>query len=120
MLYAVAGCKGCGNGGISQAEDTSYAVEAVRLLPYLQQHYSQHFIDQICLVKIDTEVTRTQLFATGGEYDKISVNVDIKGHDVTILEDMKNTTLRPPIMWIEWYFSFKFVDEKIKLLEVTI
>ena len=37
-----------------------------------------------------------------------------------ILEDMKNTTLRPPIMWIEWYFSFKFVDEKIKLLEVTI
>ena len=69
MFYAVAGCNGCGNGGISQAEDTSYAVEAVRLLPYLQQHYSQHFIDQICLVKIDTEVTRTQLFATGGEYD---------------------------------------------------
>ena len=67
MLYAVEGCNGCGNGGISQAEDTSYAVEAVRLLPYLQQHYSQHFINQICLVKIDTEVTRTQLFATGGE-----------------------------------------------------
>ena len=46
-------------------------------------------------------------------------DVDIEGHDVMILEDMKNTTLRPPIMWIEWYFSFKFVDEKIKLLEVT-
>ena len=37
-----------------------------------------------------------------------------------ILEDMKNTNLRPPVMWIEWYFNFKFVDEKIKLLEVTI
>ena len=32
-------------------------IQAVRLLPYLQQHYSQAFIDQICLVKIDTEVS---------------------------------------------------------------
>ena len=49
-------CDGC-NGGISSLDSAAGAVQAVRLLPYLQQHYSEAFIDQICLVKIDTEVS---------------------------------------------------------------
>ena len=50
------GCNGC-NGGISSLDPAAAEIQAVRLLPYLQQHYSQAFIDQICLVKIDTEVS---------------------------------------------------------------
>ena len=32
------------------------SVPAVRLLPYLEQHYTRDFINNICIVKIDTEV----------------------------------------------------------------
>ena len=32
------------------------SVPAVRLLPYLEQHYTREFINNICIVKIDTEV----------------------------------------------------------------
>ena len=49
------------NGGISDSvSDTSQKirVQAVRLLPHLLTHYGQHFVDQICFVKIDTEVCR--------------------------------------------------------------
>ena len=58
------GCQGC-NGGIPAegAEGhnvlSGYSVPAVRLLPYLEQHYSRDFISNICVVKIDTEVSIT-------------------------------------------------------------
>ena len=32
------------------------SVPAVRLLPYLEQHYTREFINNICIMKIDTEV----------------------------------------------------------------
>ena len=60
-------CQGC-NGGIpSDQTDHSKVMEgisakAVRLLPYLEEHYTKEFIDNICMVKIDTEVCKkTQL-----------------------------------------------------------
>ena len=43
----------------------------------------------------------------------------VQGHDVVIIEDMKDSLWRPPVMWIEWYFRFKFANAKIGLLEVT-
>ena len=54
------GCRGC-NGGIPPGDDQSdviqdISVTAVRLLPYLETHYSKQFINNICIVKIDTEV----------------------------------------------------------------
>ena len=58
-------CRGC-NGGIpSDAKHSQviegFSVQAVRLLPYLEAHYTKKFIDNICIVKIDTEVcNRTQ------------------------------------------------------------
>ena len=53
-------CKGC-NGGIAAEDDHSAVIEgvsaqAVRLLPYLEEHYTKQFINNICIVKIDTEV----------------------------------------------------------------
>ena len=53
-------CQGC-NGGIpaddrNQKVIDGFSIPAVRLLPYLEDHYSQEFIDNICMVKIDTEV----------------------------------------------------------------
>ena len=56
------GCQGC-NGGIPSEDDhnndkviSGFSVPAVRLLPYLEEHYTKLFIDNICFVKIDTEV----------------------------------------------------------------
>ena len=56
------GCQGC-NGGIPSDDDHNndkviggFSVPAVRLLPYLEEHYTKLFIDNICIVKIDTEV----------------------------------------------------------------
>ena len=55
------GCKGC-NGGIphQDAEHSQvmegFSAQAVRLLPYLEAHYTKEFIDNICIMKIDTEV----------------------------------------------------------------
>ena len=58
---------------------------SVRLLPYLQLHHSATFLDNICLVKLDTE-----------------------GHDVIILQDLVHTTFRPPVIWTEWYALYRF------------
>ena len=52
--------------------------------------------------------------------DRLNTKYDsVQGHDVVILEDMKDSLWRPPVMWIEWYFRFKFANDKIGLLEVT-
>ena len=58
---------------------------AVRLVPYLQLHHSATFLDNICMVKLDTE-----------------------GHDVVILRDLVDTTFRPPVIWTEWYALYRF------------
>ena len=63
----------------------SYTVPSVRLVPYLELHHSATFLDNICLVKLDTE-----------------------GHDVIILQDLVHTTLRPPVIWTEWYALYRF------------
>ena len=82
------GCNGC-NGGISEGSNRSshYSVRSVRLVPFLIQNYPQHFLDNIKMVKIDTE-----------------------GHDVVILEDLKHFNFRPPIIWTEWFELYKFVN----------
>ena len=63
------GCQGC-NGGIpSEVKHNKhnhviegFSAQAVRLLHYLEAHYTREFIDNICIVKIDTEVcNKTQL-----------------------------------------------------------
>ena len=69
-------------------------MEAVRLYPFLQSHYDNNFLDKVCLLKIDTE-----------------------GHDVVILEDLSEE-FRPPVILIEWFRDFLFVDKKANLLEV--
>ena len=51
------GCEGC-NGGITYNPEEyfgDYTAQAVRLMPFLIQEYSQEFVDNICLVKMDTE-----------------------------------------------------------------
>ena len=60
-------CQGC-NGGIPSDQMhlskvmEGFSANAVRLLPYLEEHYTKEFIDNICMVKIDTEVCKkTQL-----------------------------------------------------------
>jgi len=82
------GCNGC-NGGISEGSNSSsqYSVRSVKLVPFLIQNYPQHFLDNIKMVKIDTE-----------------------GHDVVILEDLKHFNFRPPIIWTEWFQLYKFVN----------
>ena len=83
------------NGGITGAETSSgLSVEAVRLYPFLQSHYDNNFLGKVCLLKIDTE-----------------------GHDVVILEDLSEE-FRPPVMLIEWFRDYLFVDKKANLLEV--
>ena len=82
------------NGGITQSASRSdLAVEAVRLSPFLHSHYSEQFLDNVCLLKIDTE-----------------------GHDVIILDDLSED-FRPPIIWTEWFREYIFNDVK-KELEV--
>ena len=83
------------NGGITEAETSSgLSVEAVRLLPFLQSHYDNSFLEKVCLIKIDTE-----------------------GHDVVILEDLSEE-FRPPVILIEWFRDYLYVDKKAFLLEV--
>ena len=89
-----AGSKGA-NGGIAQSAGSSdLAVEAVRLSPFLQSRYSEQFLDNVCLLKIDTE-----------------------GHDVIILDDLSED-FRPPIIWTEWFREFQFVNFTARVLEV--
>ena len=67
---------------------------AVRLYPFLQSQYSQQTIENICVIKIDTEA-----------------------HDVVILADLP-AAFRPPVIWLEWFREYQFVDMKNVILEV--
>lgn len=81
------GCGGC-NGGIGAGrigKDMEVQVESVRLHPFLSSHYSQQWLDNLCLIKLDTE-----------------------GHDQVILSDLAKSDLRPPFIWTEWFASYKF------------
>ena len=69
-------------------------MEAVRLSPFLHSQYSQEFLDNVCLLKIDTE-----------------------GHDVVILDDLTED-FRPPVIWTEWFRDYQFLDLKEFILEV--
>ena len=95
------GCGGC-NGGISHVQNRftmdNYSVRSVRLYPYLQHHYSESFIDNICMIKIDTE-----------------------GHDVVILSDL-DEKLRPPVIWVEWFRRYKFLiyDDENQKFELEV
>ena len=89
-----AGSKGA-NGGIAQSAGSSdLAVEAVRLSPFLQSHYSDTFMDNVCFLKVDTE-----------------------GHDVLILGDLSDH-FRPAVVWTEWFREFQFVNFTARVLEV--
>ena len=72
------------------------SVPAVRLYPFLWSRYSDKFLDNICVIKIDTE-----------------------GHDVVILADLP-AQLRPPVIWVEWFREFQFADLSKLLLEVRV
>ena len=77
-------CKGC-CGGITK-DNGSSQVPSVRLYPYLLDYYGPNFVDNICMVKIDTE-----------------------GHDAVILSDM-DPKFRPRLLWVEWALRFEFYD----------
>ena len=96
VSYESDGCNSC-NGGITEGSNSSlfYSVRSVRLVPFLIQNYPQHFLDNIGMIKIDTE-----------------------GHDVVILEDLKHFNFRPPIIWTEWFEMYKFANISNKLLLV--
>ena len=54
------GCDGC-NGGITENPEEyfgDYTYLAVRLRPFLLQEYSQKFVDNVCIIKMDTEECR--------------------------------------------------------------
>ena len=40
------------------------------------------------------------------------MKIDTEGNDVFILEDLKNFSFRPPIMWIEWFVFYRDVEKK--------
>ena len=83
------------NGGIAQSTSSGdLMVESVRLSPFLHSQYSQEFLDNVCLLKIDTE-----------------------GHDVVILDDLTED-FRPPVIWTEWFRDYQFLDFKEFILEV--
>ena len=42
-----------------------------------------------------------------------------QGHDVVILEDLKKTEWRPPVMWVEWFLDYKFIKPEEKFFEVS-
>merc|ERR1711953_504474 len=78
------------NGGIAQSTTRGdLMVESVRPSPFLHSQYSEEFLDNVCLLKIDTE-----------------------GHDVVILDD-----LSPPVIWTEWFRDYQFLDFKEFILE---
>ena len=101
-------CKDC-CGGISKrhSADKSHPVSSVRkglltnyqeftkiihlyrLLSFLENKYGENFLNNICILKIDTD-----------------------GHDVVILEDLKHSRLRPPIIYTEWFLDYKFIKDK--------
>ena len=72
-------CNGC-NGGISEG---GVPVKAVALVPFLLQKYSKEFVQNICMVKIDTE-----------------------GHDPVILRSLPSW-FRPKLIWTEWFVGFE-------------
>ena len=76
------------------AGSSDLAVEAVRLSPFLQSHYSDTFMDNVCFLKVDTE-----------------------GHDVLILGDLSDH-FRPAVVWTEWFREFQFVNFTARVLEV--
>ena len=55
---------------------------SARLYPFLAHKYSKEFIENICLVKTDTE-----------------------GHDHIILADL-DQNLRPRVIWTEWFAGY--------------
>ena len=110
-------CNG-GQGKIS-VDGGEYQVESVRLFPFLSEHYSSSFIKNICMVKIDTEVCKLQ---SKNDLRKIKKST-FQGHDVIILEDLKNFSWRPHILWVEWFIDYKWVYSskyKTKFLEVNL
>ena len=40
-----------------------------------------------------------------------------QGHDVVILDDLKNTSWRPPVLLIEWFRNYKFICANSAKLE---
>ena len=55
----------------------------------MENKYGENFLNNICILKIDTD-----------------------GHDVVILEDLKHSRLRPPIIYTEWFLDYKFIKDK--------
>ena len=116
-MVAVLACSGC-NGGISNNSSATYTVQAVRLVPFLRQQYSQHFVDNICILKIDAEVRGYKIYNTyylytdfisiTSVFHKQSSSATLQGHDVVILEDMIHFHWRPPVIWLEWFFPYQF------------
>lgn len=89
LVHYESACKGC-NGGITENPEEyfgDYTAQAVRLMPFLLQEYSQEFVDNVCFIKMDTE-----------------------GHDVNILEDMLTHSWRPPLLWVEWFTFYRMIS----------
>ena len=86
------GCKGC-RGGITSNSSSSYGIHSVRLYPFLIDFYGKEFVDNICMIKIDTE-----------------------GHDAVILSDL-DPRFRPRVLWVEWYSGFQFYDYENLIME---
>ena len=67
-------------------------------MPYLSQHYTSNFLDNISMIKTDTE-----------------------GHDVVILQDLLNFPhFRPPIIWTEWTASYRYTSHKDDVVIVEV
>ena len=79
-------------GGIT-TNNSNYQVTSVRLYPFLSSIYSKHFVDNICMVKIDAE-----------------------GHDSVILSDL-DPRFRPKVLWVEWHRSYQFFDYNNAIFE---
>ena len=57
IITTLEGCDGC-NGGITENPEEyygDYTAQAVRLRPFLLQEYSKDFVENVCLIKMDTE-----------------------------------------------------------------
>jgi len=86
VFYEGSECNGCNN-GINE-EEKGDPVEAVPLVPFLLQRYSREFVQNVCMVKVDTE-----------------------GYDAFILKSFP-PWFRPKIIWTEWYPGFE-MEQKI-------